>query len=267
MTEEVHRLNHLSDSQRSGAISLVFKKEDRLNLKYYRPISLLNVDVKSITKMLAIRLFKVLPTIINSDETCVPGRNIALNTHTLYDVIKYAKSKNIQAAILFIDQENAINRVDHSFLIKTLEHLNLGNSFVTWFKILMKNITSQVKINGFLTEPFSMTRGIKQGDPLRALLYVIISEILGNQIRSSDRIKGVRVGNSKKKIMQYVDDTELFVTDDESINQILFELKRYETATRAKVNVEKQRAYGLVHGKEDKIGLTTVNGQVIRLKC
>ena len=161
LTEEVHRLNLLSDSQRSGAISLVFKKEDRINLKYYRPISLLIVDVESITEMLAIRLFKVLPTIINSDETCVPGRNIALNTHTLYDVSKYAKSKNIQAAILFIDQEKAIERVDHSFLIKTLEHLNFDNSFVTWLKILMKNITSQVKINGFLTEPSSMTRGKK----------------------------------------------------------------------------------------------------------
>ena len=47
-----------------------------------------------------------------------------------------------------------------------------------------------------------MTRGIKQGDPLSALLYVIIAEILGNQIRSNDRIKGVRVGgDSEKKIM------------------------------------------------------------------
>ena len=84
----MHRLNLLSDSQRSRAIRLVLKKEDRLNLKYYRPISLLNVDVKIITKMLNIRLSKVLPTIINSDQTCVPGRNIALNTHTLNDVIK-----------------------------------------------------------------------------------------------------------------------------------------------------------------------------------
>ena len=70
---------------------------------------------------------------------------------------------------------------------------------------------------------------------------MIIAEILGNQIQSNGRIKGVRVGNSEKKIMKYADDTEFFVTDDESINQIFFELKRHETATGAKVNVDKNR--------------------------
>ena len=103
----------------------------------------------------------------------------------------------------------------------------------------MKNITSQVEINGFLTETFSMMRVIKHGDPLSALLYVIIAEILGNQVRSNDRIKGVRIGNSGQKIMQYADGAELSVTDDESINQIFSELKCYGTATGAKVNVEK----------------------------
>ena len=80
-----------------------------------------------------------------------------------------------------------------------------------------------------------MMRGIKHGDPLSALFDVIIAEILGNQIQSNDRIKG----NSEKKIMQYADDTELFDTDDESINQIFFELKGYETAKGAKLNIEK----------------------------
>ena len=64
------------------------------------------------------------------------------------------------------------------------------------------------------------------------------------------------VGNSEKKIMQYADDTELLVTDDESINQIFFELKCYEAGTGEKSMLKKQRAYDLVHEKEDKIGLT-----------
>ena len=54
-----------------------------------------------------------------------------------------------------------------------------------------------------------------------------------------DLIESVRVGNSEKKVMQYADDTELLVTDDECINQIFFGLKCYETATGTKVNSEK----------------------------
>ena len=51
MVREVQKQNIISDSQRNGAIKLIFKKEDRSDLKLYRPISLLNVDVKIITKL------------------------------------------------------------------------------------------------------------------------------------------------------------------------------------------------------------------------
>ena len=96
---------------------------------------------------------------------CIPGRNIATNLHTLNDVIKYANSRNIEAAILFLDQEKAFDRVDHHFLFQTLRHLNFGDYFISWIKIFLRDITSQVKVNGFLTEEILITRGLRQGDP------------------------------------------------------------------------------------------------------
>ena len=101
----------LSDSQRKGIIRLILKKADKTDLKHYRPISLLNVGVKIITKTLALRLGKVLPTIVSKDLTCIPGRNIAKNFHTLKDVLKYRNSKNIEAAILFLDQEKGFENI------------------------------------------------------------------------------------------------------------------------------------------------------------
>ena len=64
MIEQVYQTQDLSNTQRKGAIRLIFKKEDRYNLKNYRPVSLINVDVKIITKALAKRIGKVLPGII-----------------------------------------------------------------------------------------------------------------------------------------------------------------------------------------------------------
>ena len=108
MVKEVRNTKILSDSQKKRVIRLSFKKEDTSDLKFYRPISLLNVDVKIITKTLALHLGGVLPSIISNDQTCIPGRNIASNLHTLNDIVKYANSQNIEAAMLFLDQEKLL---------------------------------------------------------------------------------------------------------------------------------------------------------------
>ena len=65
------------------------------------------------------RLKKILPSLIDPSKTCVPGRNITKNVHTSQDLIKYANSENISAAILFIDQEKAF---DESVTAFSLQH-------------------------------------------------------------------------------------------------------------------------------------------------
>jgi len=64
----------LSDSQHRGILRLLYKKNDPLSLKNWRPISLLNLDYKIATKALSNRLRKVLPQILSEDQPCgVPG--------------------------------------------------------------------------------------------------------------------------------------------------------------------------------------------------
>ena len=78
--------------------------------------------------------------------------------------------------------------------------------------MILKDITSCVEINGFLTDGIEITNGVRQGDPLSALLYVIIAEVSGNQIRSNQNISGVTIRNIKQKILQYADDTQIIVS-------------------------------------------------------
>ena len=114
-------MKDLSRTQRRGILHLLYKKDDPLSLKNWRPISLLNLDYKIATKALYNRLRKVLPQILSEDQTCgMPGRSIFENL-LLRDTIDYAKLKQLSAAVISLDQEKAFDRVNHAFLKHVLE--------------------------------------------------------------------------------------------------------------------------------------------------
>ena len=81
---------------------------------------------------------------------------------------------------------------------------------------------------------------------MSALLYVIIAEVLGNLIRSNKYIMEPQL-RTEQKILQYADDTQIIVTNDKSIHEVSQQLRLFEDATGAKVNVQKTE--GLFMGK------------------
>ena len=90
----------LSLSQRSGVISLSFKKGDHLDIRNWRPISLLNVDYKLASRVIAGRLLKVIDLVVSKDQTCgVPGRFIGEHVAFLRDVVDYATLSDVPVAI------------------------------------------------------------------------------------------------------------------------------------------------------------------------
>ena len=101
---------HLSNSQKIGAISLIFKKNDPLSLDNYRPITLLNTDTKILAYTIAQRLKEVLPSIIHSDQKgYVKNRYIGFNIRQIQDVIDHSEKFNIEGAILFLDFTKAFD--------------------------------------------------------------------------------------------------------------------------------------------------------------
>ena len=174
----------LSLSQRRGVISLSFKKGDRLDPRNWRPITLLNVDYKIASRVIAGRLLKVIHLVVDKDQTCgVPGRFIGENVALLRDVIDFASSTGTPVAILSLDQEKAFDRVDWSFMKSTLSAMGFGPSFISWVDLFYCRVQSAVNVNGYLSPFFSLSRGVRQGCPLSPLLYVLVSEVLAANIR------------------------------------------------------------------------------------
>jgi hypothetical protein len=74
--------------------------------------------------------------------------------------------------------------------------------------------------NGHNSQFFKPSRGIKQGCPLSALLFILVVETLANAIRRNPIISGVNIGQTEWKISQYADDTTLFLNDEHSLSLV-----------------------------------------------
>ena len=113
----------LSTSQRQALITLVEKKgKDKIYLKNWRPISLINVDTKILSKSLALRIKKVLSSLIHSDQTAyIKDRYIGESVRLINDVLKFTDHGKIEAILFLADFEKAFNSIDHSFLFSALK--------------------------------------------------------------------------------------------------------------------------------------------------
>jgi hypothetical protein len=99
-----------------------------------------------------------------------------------------------------------------------------------------------VSNNGNLGEFFNPTRGIRQGCPISANLFVIIVEILASVIRQNPRVYGIRIGEKTYKISQYADDTCLFLTDEDSLKNVFIILDIFTRCSGLKANRDKSEA-------------------------
>ena len=127
-----YEFGELSNSQKQAIITLIEKKgKDKRMIKNWRPISLINVDAKIISKVLANRLEKVLPFIIHANQHAfVKSRSILDAVRTIDDMIDKTKRNNLSGFLIAINFEKAFDTLNFNFLIRTLHKFNFGPSFL-----------------------------------------------------------------------------------------------------------------------------------------
>ena len=210
----------LEEKQRKAVITLIHKDGELDRLKNWRPISLISVDVKIVAKILALRLGKVMTNLISENQFCCPNRTIIECTYKIRDALFYLNQKNYTGAILNLDWEKAFDRVDWTFLSKVLVKMGFPQSTITWFMIFYNNIESMCMINGTLTSPFKIERGVRQGCPLSMLAFVIFQEPLYKAIQKCSSIIPPQIPGENFKNLGYADDTTIFVMSDQSLCDI-----------------------------------------------
>ena len=111
----------------------------------------------------------------------------------------------------------------------------------------------QIIVNDFLTSPVKLSRGVRQGDALSPMLYVLCVDILACTIRNSSQIVGVLLhgaAGAQFKVSQYADDATVFVKDESSLVYLFKAISLYEKGSRARLNISKTKAMWLGNWKD-----------------
>ena len=98
-------------------------------------------------------------------------------------------------------------------MMKALDMFNFGTSIKRWISTFYKNIESAAINNGFVTNWFRPSRGVRQGCPLSPYLFVLSTEVLSSKIRQEPSITGIIIFGHEIKLSQFADDTNLFCAD------------------------------------------------------
>ena len=234
-----------------GVITLL-KKEGRHvrgDLDDYRPITLLNTELKILARVLANRLQLVISDLVGPEQNyAVKGRSIRDNLHLVRQILEGIKD-DTKAALINLDQSKAFDRVDHRFLAAILETAGFKPEFRKLISILYHNPQAVVQVNGWRSGAFAIERSVQQGCPLSPLLYVLALEPLLRRFRDrGDRpaLRGILLsGSVRAKIFAFADDITVFVSRRRDIVSVKEAVAKYEKVAGAKVNFDKSEGLRL----------------------
>ncbi len=143
-------------------ITLLHRKDkDILELKNWRPISLLNQDYKLAAMCIASRIKTYLSNLIHNDNTgFIKGRYIGENVNRILNIMEEVEQQDIPSVMIMIEFEKSFDFLEWLFVIKTLEQLNFGPSITHRVKSLYSNSQRCVVNNGWTSESFILQRGV-----------------------------------------------------------------------------------------------------------
>ena len=146
--------------------------------------------------------------------------------------------------IISIDAEKAFDKIQHPFLIKTLQKVGIEGTFLNIIKTIYEKPTANIVLNAVKLKTFPLRSGTRQSCPLSQRLFKTVLEVLATAIKDKKEIRGIQIGKEELTLSLSADDMILYIENPKDATRKLLELiNELGKVAGYKINAQKSLAF------------------------
>jgi len=223
----------------------------------FRPISLVHSFAKLVTKLLANRLAGRLDQLVSPNQSAfIKGRFILDNFLLVQHTTKFLHQQKQPRILLKLDITKAFDSVSWPFLLEVLKNLGFGPVWCDIISGLLASSSTQVLLNGSPGNKIAHCRGLRQGDPLSLMLFILVMDILCLMVKMASEealLQPLASRALQQRISLYADDVVIFLHPAaEDIGVTLDILQLFGEASALRTNVQKSSVLPIHCLEEDR---------------